>query len=233
MKKIAHRSGPTVFPEQTVASAKQALKDGADMIEIDTRFTSDGQIAVCHDTSALRLFGKDKAICEITSAEFTVLKHKDAPDYTGHLLEDYLRSDIAPLLIHVKEGGEKLFSLLETLRDADYLGKVTLGATNTEDIRIIKKYDPAIPVLAFMESPECIDESAAAGADYIRLWEQWVTPENVRHIASKNKKVWVMANYHDGNKENIGCTTEENLREWEDMRIDGVLINDVRLMRRH
>ena len=35
MKIIAHRSGPTVLPEQTVQSALLALKEGADMIEVE------------------------------------------------------------------------------------------------------------------------------------------------------------------------------------------------------
>ena len=230
MKKIAHRSGPTVFPEQTVASAKQALADGAEMIEIDTRFTADGQIAVCHDSNALRVFGIDKAIDEMTAAEFTALRHKDAPDYTAHLLTDYLDAGIAPLLLHVKVGGEKLIPLLDTLRAADYLGKVTLGVTTTEDIRIVKAYDPAISVLAFMGRAEYIDESAEAGADYIRLWEKWVTPERVERILSHGKKVWIMANYWDGEKEIGGYTTEENLRLWASMQVDGVLMNDIRYM---
>lgn len=231
MKKIAHRSGPTIFPEQTVDSAKQALADGAEMIEIDTRFTADGQIVVCHDSNAMRVFGIDKEIAEMTAAEFIALRHKDAPDYTGHLLTDYIKAGIAPLLIHVKEGGEKLIPLLDTLRDADYLDKTTLGVTSTEDIRIVKKYDSSISVLAFLGGTQYIDESAEAGADYIRLWEKWVTPENVKHVISLGKKVWIMANYFDGEKEIGGYTTEENLRLWASLNVDGVLMNDIRYMK--
>lgn len=227
MKKIAHRSGPTIYPEQTVASAKQALADGADLVEIDTRFTADGQIAVCHDDNAMRVFGIDKKIDEMTAAEFTALRHKDAPDFSAHLLPDYLEAGIAPLLIHVKVGGEKLLPLLDTLRKADYLDKVTLGVTTAEDIRIVKKYDPAIPVLAFMGSADCIDESAQAGADYIRLWEKWVTTERVERIVSHGKKVWIMAGF----KDTVGYTSEENLRLWASMPIDGILVNDIRCMR--
>ena len=48
MLKIAHRSGPVSYPEQTVASAIEALSFGADIIEIDLRLTSDGELAVTH-----------------------------------------------------------------------------------------------------------------------------------------------------------------------------------------
>ena len=49
MKIIAHRSGPTVFPEQTIRSALFAKENGADLVEIDVRFTKDKKLAVSHD----------------------------------------------------------------------------------------------------------------------------------------------------------------------------------------
>ena len=59
MKWIAHRSGPTVYPEQTIASARHALENGADIVEIDVRFTADKRIAVSHDKNLSRVFGED------------------------------------------------------------------------------------------------------------------------------------------------------------------------------
>ena len=74
MKIIAHRSGPTVFPEQTIRSALFAKENGADLVEIDVRFTKDKKLAVSHDENAARVFGVDKNIGEMSGDEFASLR---------------------------------------------------------------------------------------------------------------------------------------------------------------
>lgn len=75
MKIIAHRSGPTVFPEQTIRSALFAKENGADLVEIDVRFTKDKKLEVSHDENAARVFGVDKNIGEMSGDEFAALRH--------------------------------------------------------------------------------------------------------------------------------------------------------------
>ena len=53
MRLIAHACGPTVFPSNTVLSAREALKNGADMVELDLQFTSDGKLAVFHENDII------------------------------------------------------------------------------------------------------------------------------------------------------------------------------------
>lgn len=216
---IAHRSGPAVFPEQTIASAKLALEQGADLVEIDTRFTMDGAIAVCHDCNAERVFGVKKEIDEMTAEEYHALRHKNAPDYNAHLLTDYLEAGISPLLIHVKEGGERLPELLQALSGWD--GQFTLGLSTAADIAFVKAYDRNIPVLAFMGKPEQMTACAEAGADYIRLWERWTTPEQVEAIHALGKQCWVMTGHGDG----VGVP--EDLPRLLNLPLDGILINDI------
>lgn len=49
MKIVGHRGARHLAPENTVASIKQALKHGADEIEIDVRVTKDGHVILNHD----------------------------------------------------------------------------------------------------------------------------------------------------------------------------------------
>lgn len=46
---IAHRGDHTVYPENTLAAYAQAIKDGADYVEIDLRTTKDGQLVSLHN----------------------------------------------------------------------------------------------------------------------------------------------------------------------------------------
>lgn len=225
MRKIAHRSGPTVYPEQTVASALLALQNGADMIEIDTRFSKDGVIIVSHDDNLERVFGVNIRTNELTADEFKALPHKNAPDYHGHALEDYVAAGAFPMLIHVKEGGEKLPALLGFLKEKNSLDKVILGVSRTPDIAFIKQYDETIRVLAFMRSPDCIEESAEAGADYIRLWEAWFTEALFGSIKNLGKEVWIMAGNTGGFE--TGYTSGKKLEYFKSLPVDGILVNDI------
>lgn len=224
MKIIAHRSGPTVLPEQTIQSAMLALREGADMIEVDTRFTKDNFVAISHDLNVERVFGEDKQVCDMTAAEFLALRHADAPGYCSHLLEDYLKSGVAPILLHIKENGEKLQILLELLKKYDYLDKVVFGIQASGDVAVIRAFHPAAKILAFMRNAEDAEEYIAAGADYIRLWEQWLCDERINAVLSSGKGLWIMAN----NPElGFGYSSPALLKQWKDMGVDGVLINDI------
>lgn len=224
MKITAHRSGPKTHPEQTVASAKEALALGADMVEIDCRFTSDGELAVTHDENLERIFGVKKEIGDITAAEFIKLKHAAAPEYGAHLLKDYLDAGIFPLLIHVKES-RLIDKLIETLKKANCTDKVTLGITKADDVKKIRAAAPEIKILAFMPRAEYLEIFVKTDADYIRLWEAWVTPRRIAKIKKHGKEVWIMA---DGcNTEGVGYTDPSNFAVWRDMQIDNVLVNRV------
>lgn len=229
MRKIAHRSGPTAYPEQTVSSALRALQNGADMIELDTRFSADGVIIVSHDDNLERVFGENRHTYDLTAAQFKALTHKDAPDFHGHTLEDYVSAGAFPMLIHVKEGGENLPALLGFLKEKNCLDKVILGVSRTPDIAYIKNYDENIRVLAFLKNPDYIDESAEAGADYIRLWEKWYTDALFEKIKALGKECWIMTGEYDDYK--VGYTSEEKIKFFADVPVDGILVNDISVLK--
>ena len=222
---IAHRSGPTVYPEQTVDSALLAVKNGADMVEIDLRFSSDGRIIVCHDDNAERVFGIDRSVNEMTAEEFASLTHKDEPLHHGHLFADYIDAGVKPLLLHIKEGGENINAILDFIVSKGYLENIIMGVTRPDDVARVKKYGENIPVLAFIKNVQMIDDCIAEGAEFIRLWQGWVAEEYVEKIHSAGRKVWVMA----GSSRNgdVGYIDDNAIDYLKKIGIDGLLINDI------
>ena len=73
------------------------------------------------------------------------------------------------------------------------------------------------------DNPFHIVTSVIDSADFIRLWEGWVTEEKIKKVHDAGKKVWIMA----GPPENVGYTSAENLLSWRKMGADGVLVNDI------
>ena len=171
MRIIAHRSGPTVFPEQTVLSALHALKSGADMVEVDVRFTKDKDLAIHHDDRASHLFGDDRNIPEMTTTEFLALRHKKNPEFCSHLLDHYMQAGAFPLLIHIKD--EKTIpKILELSEKYGCTDKIILGVLTANGVREAKRIIPGVKVLTFMGGLDCTDECADAGADYDKQYEK-------------------------------------------------------------
>lgn len=63
---IAHRGAAGKAPENTLASVRQAIKDGADWIEIDVQESVDGKIVVIHDSDFMKLAGINLKVWDAT-----------------------------------------------------------------------------------------------------------------------------------------------------------------------
>lgn len=218
---IAHRCGTDRYPEQTLASARYSYAAGADYVEMDIRFTKDGQAVICHDSDAARVFGEPVQIGEITLETFKALRHQPETEYGTYSLRDIFEKKVAPILFHIKQGGDKIQVILDIAKEYGYLDKIVMGCQKEADVIAVKEYDPSVQVLSFMHSVENIDAFIAAGSDIIRLWEPWITQERIDRIHAAGRKVWIMS----GPPERVGVTTDEALLQMAEMGVDGILHN--------
>lgn len=225
MKIIAHRSGPTIYPEQTIHSAREALRLGADMVEIDVRMTRDARIAISHDQNLSRVFGADLFVNDVTAEQFLAQRHQADRSFSSHLLEDYFRCGIFPLLIHVKETAA-IAPMLALIDQYGCAEKVTLGVAEIDSVHVIRAHDPRIGILSFAKHVEDTEGFIAAGVDYVRLWEGWLTQERVQLVKESPAQLWVMSGHTDGYP--VGEPGDEGLQKILSFQPDGVLINDVR-----
>lgn len=70
----AHRGAHTVAPENTVEAFKEAINLGYGAIEIDPRFSSDGEIFIMHDDTVDRTTNGTGAIATMTSTQIKALE---------------------------------------------------------------------------------------------------------------------------------------------------------------
>ena len=222
MKIIAHRCGTDKFPELTIDSAKYSLSQGACLVEMDVHFTSDGIPVVSHDADC-SLFGDKRQIKDMTSDEFLSLEYKDGSGYKAQTLESFMQAGIKDILFHIKVGGEKLLDVLSLCRKYGIENNVVFGVGNLSDAKTVKEYNSKIKVLAFFYDLERMQEYADLGVEFIRLWEGWMTEENIANVHKTGKELWIMA-CEDGN---LGYTTPENLPIWQEKGVDAILVNDV------
>lgn len=92
------------LPENSLGAFENAVKNGFG-IELDVHLTADGQLAVFHDDTLLRMCGTDKPIHDCTMAELAAMPLKGTPwriPTFASVLE--LVGGQAPLIVEIKAG---------------------------------------------------------------------------------------------------------------------------------
>ena len=218
---VAHQCGEDKYPRITVEAAKHSLSIGADYAEFDIRHLKDGGLAINHDESGTDLFGKDQKIAETTKEEFLTWRRKYHDGYGALCLEDMLDAGVSRILLHIKEGGAVLQSILETLRRYGVEDSVLIGAQTLDDVKLAKSFNPNIRVLCFAPT-SAIEEFLQTDAEIIRVWEGKETQELVDKIHSYGKMCFIMV---DNGR--CGYTSEDSLRRFAALGCDGILINHI------
>jgi glycerophosphoryl diester phosphodiesterase len=78
---IGHRGASALAPENTLASFKRALEDGAAGLELDVRLASDGVPVVIHDATLRRTGLREETVAKTTLAE---LGQTDVGSWLNH-----------------------------------------------------------------------------------------------------------------------------------------------------
>ncbi len=109
---FAHRGASTHAPENTLASFRLALSQGADAVELDVRLSADGQVVVMHDPTVDRTTNGHGRVAQLTLTELRLL---DA----GSFFSEKYRGEKIPLLEEVFEAvGRKMFINVELKNSA-------------------------------------------------------------------------------------------------------------------
>jgi glycerophosphoryl diester phosphodiesterase len=70
---MAHRGSSLEAPENSLSAIRLAMKDGADMVEIDVQETADGIVVLLHDSDLARIAGVRRGVHEMTYEEIRLL----------------------------------------------------------------------------------------------------------------------------------------------------------------
>jgi glycerophosphoryl diester phosphodiesterase len=109
---VGHRGAPDCAPENTMASFREGVQQGADIIELDVRLSADQQIVVFHDESLDRTTDGNGSLAERTLDELRTLDaggwyHPRFAGETIPTLDEVLAwaKDHVPLFVELKYSG--------------------------------------------------------------------------------------------------------------------------------
>jgi glycerophosphoryl diester phosphodiesterase len=195
---VAHRGLAEGLPENTLAAFERSIQRGLSVIELDVRTTRDGHLVIHHDETLDRTTDCTGQLAGISLAR---IKSCDAgwPSHPGEQIPTlaetlvFARDRPVRLLLDIKTG-TSVRAVLNSVRDHRAEQKVILGLRRVTDVTLVRSETPAVNILAFMPEIADANDFAAAGADIIRLWSDWVEadPAIVARTRNLGPHVWIM-----------------------------------------
>lgn len=187
---IGHRGSGAAAPENTLASIKLALKQGADYIENDIMRTKDGQLVITHDLSLAKTTNVEQVFPERTSyqvADYTLaeIKQLDAGIWFGQqfagerilTLREWVEAvgSSAGMLLEAKDPWafpgievdiDKELRSIPTFVQALRKGKVIMQAGDEPFLRAYHSLAPDVPV-ALLYYTRPTDEQLVAASTWL------------------------------------------------------------------
>ena len=196
---IAHRGAAGKAPENTLASVRQAMEDGADWIEIDVQESIDGEVVVIHDSDFMKLAGMDLKVWDSTLKE---LRKIDVGSWFGPEFSAERVPTLAKVLEETRGQARVLIELKYYGHDQQLEQRVVdivEEAGMVDDIAImslkhsgIKKFHTLRPdwVVGLLSS-KAIGNLFDLDVDFLAVNMGMATPGFVRSAQLANKQVFV------------------------------------------
>lgn len=149
---IAHRGASGVAPENTMASFEQAVRFGADMIELDVHGSRDGNLVVIHDSMTMRTArgNSQGAVADLTLEQLKTLDVGvwKGPQFAGEripTLDEVLTAfrGRAVVLIELKARGIEE-RVAQIIHDTGMEDGVVLQSFDAESMRVMRGLLPEV-----------------------------------------------------------------------------------------
>ncbi len=190
----AHRGAPAYLPENTMMSFYGGLAMGANGIETDVRRAKDGTLVLFHDSTLLRVTGKEGSVADYTYCELEKFDvEKDGLSDKIPTLRDFLQHfshrDIT-FAIELKDDNIER-DVAHMLNAFDMRKKTVVTSFKREYIKKFKKYAPKYRVGLLTEevNDEVIEFLTEIGADEICPQAKILTPEMTRALQNMGFRV--------------------------------------------
>ena len=148
----AHRGASAEAPENTVAAATLAWRQGADAVEIDVRLSADRVPVVIHDETTERTGGRDRPVAAQTVAELRELDVGSwkGPSFAGERIPTLAEIiAVVPegrvLFVEIKVGRDQLAPILEVIEATPCRGRVVVESSRLALLRELGRAAPSIP----------------------------------------------------------------------------------------
>lgn len=176
---VSHRGAAQLAPENTLAAVDAAIRAGADFVEIDLRYSRDGEAVVMHDPTVNRTTNGTGRVDRLTLEEIRALDAGAwfAPEFAGERVPTFEEAvevlDPAPAAVLVELKDEwseaRLAPLVALLRERQMTHRVLLQSFNLDTMEALARVAPdfARMLLTRELGDEVVDRAIELGVSAI------------------------------------------------------------------
>ncbi len=196
-----HRGAPSHAPENTIPSFEKAIELGADIIEIDVRYTRDGHFVIFHDDTVTRLTGQpgtieERTLAEVQQLEIWIPEFSDFPKLKIPTLEEavkYLRNRAIIYLDHKTGPLRGLAEEVLGLKATDNAYIVVRTPRAAWEARAVSPALHLMAAIAEKEPASLMDSFLPTRPTLFELPPPHLTPENVERLHAMGIRVFTNA----------------------------------------
>jgi glycerophosphoryl diester phosphodiesterase len=196
---IGHRGAAGSRPENTIASVRKAIEDGADWIEIDVQETADAEVIVIHDSDFMKLAGVDLKVWDATMPGLAGIDIGSwfAPDYSGE------RTPTLRAVLEEAEGKARVLIELKFYGHDERLEERVVGIVEatgmTDSIAIMSLNYPMVQKMKALRPhwrvgllvTTAIGDLTRLEADFLAINAGMATSDFIRHARKAGRDVYV------------------------------------------
>jgi len=216
---IAHRGDPVAERENTLPAFTSAVREGADMVELDLRRTRDGEIVVLHDATLSRLWGDGRNVADLDLAAVRQVGDGRTRIPTFREVLDHI--DL-PLMVDLN--AETVDGALHEVRRAAAMARALFVTGNVAALRHLRDLAPDARIgLTWVEQePPPSTFLQELGAEYWNPMFRLVTPDHVAQVHGLGLKVssWTV-------------DKPRHMARLVAAGVDAIVSNQIRQLRRH
>jgi glycerophosphoryl diester phosphodiesterase len=149
---ISHRGEHLHHPENTIPAFEEAIRVGADFIEVDVRTTADGKLVLSHDSSVNRCTNGTGEVREMTFEQIERLDAgiKSAPEFAATRIpafDEVLNLAHGRIGVYVDLKSATAQAIVDAIRKADMVGRVVIYRGDIPQLKEIQQIDPRLKVM--------------------------------------------------------------------------------------
>jgi glycerophosphoryl diester phosphodiesterase len=196
----AHRGGPSSgFPENTVSTLENTLRQVPAILEIDIARTRDRVLVLMHDETVDRTTTGTGRVSDLTLSELQTLRLKDrdglALDVGVPTLREALNWSAGRAVLELDVNDDVPFAdVIAEVRAADAMDRVIVITYNDDAAVRVHELAPAIMISVSIDAAADLDALVARGVDLTRVlaWTGFEEPNTALNVALARRGVEAM-----------------------------------------
>lgn len=194
---ISHRADHTRKPENSIAAIQDAIRCGADYVEIDLRTTRDSFLVLSHDASLTRMTGAPGKVQELTLAEIKNLALKptipDGKTYRVPEFKDVLRCCKNKINIYLDFKEADVEKTWQQIRAAGMEDQIVVYCNHPSQYTDWRRIAPAMPILTSLPDDAKTAEAAIAFIDHtpVEVIDNAYDPAIRTALRKKGVAIWL------------------------------------------